>query len=162
MRNTILTCLGLLACTILTSCSSSADDFRPDTIIAMERAALDRWDHGDPGGYLDIYGPEVTYFDPFLGKRIDGLEAMRKYLEPFKGKVNVARFDMIDPKVQRRGDAAVLTFNLVSYGKKPDGGEIALARWNATKVYAKNEGQWRILHEHWSFTQPELKQPVKE
>ena len=85
----------------------------------MERTALDRWGRGDPQGYLEIYAPEVTYFDPFVEKRTDGLEAMRRYLAPITGKVKVDRYDMINPRVERRGDVAVLSYNLISYGKSP-------------------------------------------
>jgi len=45
-------------------------------IVALERAALDRWGKGDPQGYLETYADEVTYFDPVAATRIDGLEAM--------------------------------------------------------------------------------------
>ena len=160
MRDRILTALVLLACGGITSCTRAADDFQPEKIIAMERAALDRWGNGDPAGYLEIYAPEVTYFDPAVERRVDGVEAMRKYLAPFVGKIKISRYDMIGPKVQHHGDVAVLSFNLISYGKKPDGVEAALARWNSTKVYCRIEGQWKIVHEHWSFIRPELKQPV--
>src|SRR5262245_35989711 len=92
-------------------------------VIAMERAALDRWGKGDPQGYIDIFAPEMTYFDPNTEKRIDTKDAMIKYLEPIKGLVKVARFDLVDPKVQVHGPSALLTFNLKSYVKAPDGSE---------------------------------------
>ena len=41
-------------------------------IITLERAALDRWIRLDPQGYLDLQAPEVTYFDPFTERRVDG------------------------------------------------------------------------------------------
>jgi ketosteroid isomerase-like protein len=67
------------------------------------------------------------------------------------------RYDMINPVVHVEGTAAVLTFNLVNYGK-PSGSaqETVLARWNATEVYREIDGAWRITHTHWSFTQPRL------
>jgi ketosteroid isomerase-like protein len=34
-----------------------------------------------------------------------------------------------------------------------------LARWNATEVYREADGAWRIIHTHWSFTQPQLAGP---
>jgi len=45
----------------------------------------------------------------------------------------------------------------VNYGK-PTGSarETVLARWNATEVYRQANGGWRIIHTHWSFTQPQL------
>src|SRR5690348_1189131 len=35
-----------------------------ETIIAMERAALDRWAKGDPQGFFEIMASDQTYFDP--------------------------------------------------------------------------------------------------
>lgn len=67
------------------------------------------------------------------------------------------RYDMINPAVRVEGNTAVLTFNLVNYGK-PSGSteETVLARWNATEVYGQIGGMWRIVHTHWSVTQPQL------
>jgi ketosteroid isomerase-like protein len=58
--------------------------------------------------------------------------------------------------VDRAGEAAILTYNLVSYGRRADGGAV-VARWNSTAVYRLIDGRWKILHSHWSFTRPELK-----
>jgi hypothetical protein len=90
-----------------------------DELVALERSALDRWIRLDPQGYLDLQAPEVTYFDPFTEKRVDGLDAMQLRLAPMKKMkppFTHAQYDMIDPKVQRHGDVALLTFNLVNYG----------------------------------------------
>ena len=143
------------------ACTSIAQSVPPD-VIAMERAALDRWGKGDPQGYLEIMASEVTYFDPVQEKRLDGLDVMKKMLAPITGKIEVSRFDMIDPKVQPHGDSALLTFNLVSYVTAPDGKERAVARWNSSELYARVDGQWRIVHSHWSYIKPELKQAVTE
>jgi ketosteroid isomerase-like protein len=140
---------------------NAAQDGPPD-LVTLERAALDRWGKGDPQGYLDIMADEVTYFDPMQEKRVDGREAMQNVLAPLTGKVKVSRFDMIDPKVQHHGDAALLTFNLVSYVTGTDGRELAVARWNSSELYGRVAGQWRIVHSHWSYIKPELEQPVTE
>jgi uncharacterized protein (TIGR02246 family) len=129
-------------------------------IIATERAALDRWIKLDPQGYLDVYGPDVTYFDPTTDKRVDGREAMQARLAPIKNLKNPftnVRYEMIAPKVQRHGDVAVLTFNAFNYGTMPDRPETALSRWNATEVYSRIDGKWRIIHSHWSYVKPEIK-----
>lgn len=131
-------------------------------IIALERAALDRWGQGDPGGYLELYAADVTYFDPVQPARVDGRDAMTALYAPFVGQIRVDRYDLIAPMVQRHGEVAVLTFNLVSYQTAPDGREAAVARWNATAVYRRDGGAWRSIHAHWSFIQPELKAPVSE
>jgi ketosteroid isomerase-like protein len=116
-------------------------------VIEMECAALVRWGMGDPGGYLEIYAPDVVYFDPGLERRIDGLQAMTDLYEGIRGQVHFERFELINPLVQEVGDAAVLTFNYASYGA---GGEPA--RWNCTEVYRRRQGRWEIIQSHWSYT----------
>jgi hypothetical protein len=64
-------------------------------IVLLERKALDRWGKGDPGGFLDVYGAEVTYFDPLTATRIDGHQAMVDYYRPWVGKIRVARYEML-------------------------------------------------------------------
>jgi ketosteroid isomerase-like protein len=154
--------LTILPVLIAASCAPASREDVAATVIAVERGALERWGKGDPAGYLEIYAPEVTYFDPLQVKRIDGLEALRAMIAPLTGKIRVDRFDMIDPRVQHHGDVAVLTFNLLSYRMRPDGTEAVVARWNATAVYRATNGTWHSIHVHWSFIQPELKAPVSE
>ncbi len=116
-------------------------------IVAIEQAALRRWSLGDPSGFLEICDDDVVYFDPFLDRRLDGLAALTAYYESLRGKVGAARFEMLNPRVQRIGDAAVLTFNFVSYG----GNEDAL-RWNCTEVFRRRGETWKLAQTHWSFT----------
>src|SRR3989442_3779394 len=117
MRSTIMI---LIACGVLPSCERAAAPFDAEGIIALEKAALDRWGKGDPQGYLETYAPDVTYFDPTRDGRVDGLAAMKEFLNPMAGKIKIDRYEMIGPRVQRRGDVAVLTYNLVSHAKRPD------------------------------------------
>ena len=140
----------------------ASHDIVAEAVIALERGALDRWGKGDPQGYIEIYAPEVTYFDPVQEKRIDGLDALKNMLAPYAGKIRVDRFNMIDPAVQHHGEIAVLTFNLISHRTQPDGTEVTIARWNATAVYRAIQGTWKSIHVHWSYIKPELKTPVSE
>ncbi len=115
---------------------------------------------GDPQGFLEIFAGDITYFDPAVERRIDGFTALRDYLVPFTGKIHIDRYEIVEPRVQRHGDAAVLTFHLVNYERREDGTEHVLVRWNSTEAYARIEGRWRIVHTHWSYLKPELKQPL--
>jgi ketosteroid isomerase-like protein len=132
-----------------------------EELVALERSALDRWIKLDPQGYLDLQAPEVTYFDPFTERRVEGLDAMQVRLasmKKMKPPFTDPWYEMIDPKVQRHGDVALLTFNLVNYGKLPGTPERVLARWNSAEVYSRIGGTWKIIHSHWSYIQQELKQ----
>ncbi len=147
----------LSALLAVVSCTLAASDYSPEDIIALERGALDRWGKGDPEGFLELMSEDETYFDPMTEKRIDGREALRKYFAPFAGKIRIERVEIMDPKVQRQRDLAVLTFNLADYGAQFDGGPKSTARWNCTEVYQRIDGKWKIVHSHWSYTKPELK-----
>jgi ketosteroid isomerase-like protein len=140
------------------SCGRPTDDFQPETIIALERGALDRWGNGDPQGFFDIMATDQTYFDPTTAKRIDGQGALKRYFAPVTGKIRIEKYEMIDPRVQRSGDLAALTFNIVSYGAQLDGGPKATVRWNSTEVYQRLSGSWKIVHSHWSYVKPVLKE----
>jgi ketosteroid isomerase-like protein len=78
---------------------------------------------------------------------------MTDYYRPFTGKIKIARYEMIDPRVQRHGDAAVLTYNLRSEAVQPDGTQLTV-RWNSTSVYARIGREWKMIHSHWSLTAP--------
>ena len=136
----------------------SVNAWQNDAIVALERGAMDRWGKGDPGGYLDLYASDLTYFDPSQERRVDGLAALTKAFEPIRGKVKIDRYEMIAPKVQRGGSMALLTYNLVTQGQGPDGKPVT-ARWNVTAAYIQVDGRWKLAHSHFSFTRPELKTP---
>lgn len=116
-------------------------------LIAMETAALERWCRGDPSGYLEICAPDVSYFDPFLPTRLDGLPALTAHYEALRGKISAARFELLNPLVCQAGPMACLSFNFVSWG----GNEDAM-RWNCTEVYRQDDAGWRLVQTHWSFT----------
>ncbi|MGC4068970.1 MAG: nuclear transport factor 2 family protein [Polyangiaceae bacterium] len=122
-------------------------DSVPQAILALERRALERWSNGDPSGFLEISAPEVTYFDPFVPQRIDGLDALREYYEALRGKVHARSFQFVNPIVRHYESIAVLTFNFVCVLES--GTEL---RWNCTEVYRQLTEGWRIVQTHWSYT----------
>ena len=151
MRNTLVFVLALSGTVVAAVRARSADAVQSDEIISLERAALDRWGKGDPTGFLEIYAPEVTYFDAGTQRRIDGIVAITDYYRPFTGKIKVQRYEMIGPKIQRHGEVAVLTYNLRSEAVQPDGKQITV-RWNSTSVYVRTGQSWKVIHSHWSLT----------
>src|SRR5688572_17940940 len=120
MSRRFLPTLVLIIIAAAVTFGQSAAAGQADPVVALARAALDRWGKGDPGGYLELYARDVTYFDPTRDKRIDGIDAMTKILEPIRGLVKIDRYDMIAPHVHRAGDVAILTYNLVSHSRRPD------------------------------------------
>lgn len=115
------------------------------TLLALERGALDRWGQGDPSGFLEISAPQVTYFDPFLRQRMNGLAALTAYYETIRGKIRIDRYEILDPHVEVAGDMAILSFNFVSWTDQAE------QRWNCTEAYRRIGDAWRIVQTHWSL-----------
>ena len=123
-----------------------------ERIIMLERGALDCWGKGDPGGFLDLYSTDVTYFDPLTATRIDGHQAMVNYYRHWVGKIKITRYEMLNPQVVVEGGMALLTYNLVNYIQDAEGVETVASCWNSTTVYQQRGGEWKTIHSHWSFT----------
>ena len=128
-----------------------------ETILSLERSALERWNKGDVERCLEIYADDVTYFDPITDSRFDGLPAVAKYFRTvYAGKLNISRYEILNPQVITDGNLAILTYNLKNYVRTSDGSETASTPWNSTQVYRRTGDQWNVVHVHWSFT----KQPA--
>jgi ketosteroid isomerase-like protein len=137
------------------SCAARPDADDGQAIIDLERAALDRWGKGDPDGYLEIMAPEVTYFDPSTPARRDGRDALKPLLDIIRGRLSIDSFEIIEPKVIRSGDMAILSLNLISRGASFNGSPKRDAKWNITEVYRRIDGSWKIVHSHFSNTTPQ-------
>jgi ketosteroid isomerase-like protein len=152
----------LLFLFLLTACSHTRTQQEEkelaEKIISLEKSALDRWGKGDPNGYIELFASEVTYFNPFEAHRIDGFLTMRKYYGDQAGQIFIDQYEMRDPRVQIHGNTAILTYHLYNYKRQSDGTLKETTRWNSTKVYALINKEWKIIHNHWSLIQPELKQ----
>jgi hypothetical protein len=121
-----------------------------EEIINLEKAALEKWGKGDPSGFIEISAEDVVYFDPYLEKRIDNKNELISLYETIRGKIFVDSFELLNPKVQVIGDAAVLTFNYQGYVGEQ------IHKWNCTEVYAFRKNEWKIIQTHWSLTKPSL------
>ena len=158
MRRRTSLAIVFLAFAFAGSWAATAREQQADAdVIATERVALDRWIKGDPDGFLTTYAPEITYFSPTEERRVDGLPAMTALLAPVRGKLHIDRYEMLNSKVQRHGDIAVLTYQVVNYQRQQDGTERPTTRWNSTAVFRRLDGKWRTIHSHFSYTKPELK-----
>lgn len=149
---------GLFTCVILVLIGSCGKNDAGDVekiIVEKEKQLLDEWGKGHTMVFPNSSATDITYFDPTLDKRLDGLQAFSDLCKAAEGKFTIDKYEMLNPKVQVYGEIAVLTYNLVDHSKKPDGAE-QKSFWNSTEVYHKEAGGWRIVHSHWSFTKPTI------
>lgn len=132
---------------------SAKENTIEEKIINMEKAALERWYQGDPMGFIELSANDVSYFDPYLENQLDGLNALTKLYGSFRGKVQADRFEMTNIKVQATKEMAFLSYNLLAYTNN------VVDKWNGSEVYRlKPDGKWKIVHTHFSMTQPIMKE----
>ena len=149
MRRLVLSLL--LSCHvsgILLCAQGAGQDKVVAQLIAIERAALDRWAKGDTSGFIENAAPDITYFEPSAQRRVDGFDELKRRLEAIRGQFHIDRWEMLNPRVQKCAHLAVLTFNYVSWTGQSE------SRWNATEIYRKTSAGWRLMSSHWSLTQP--------
>lgn len=132
-----------------------------EDILSLEKAAMERWRNGDPWGFIEITAEEIIYMDVGQTRPVVGLEAFTAYMRQFEGKINFQRAEFIEPRVTVIGDAAVLSYNFRSTVLAPDGKIASQTPWNATEVYFRRAGQWKIVHTHWSFIRHRLPEQVE-
>jgi uncharacterized protein (TIGR02246 family) len=132
-----------------------------EMILSLEKAAMERWRHGDPWGFVELCAEDITYVDPGLTAPIRGLEEFKAYMKSLEGQVRYQGSEFIDPKVVIAGDAAVLSYNYRSSTITPEGTTISQTPWNATEVYFWRDGQWKIVHTHWSYIRHKLPPSVQ-
>ena len=119
--------------------------------VARERAALDPYfGESDTSRYANLFGDDATYFDPNSSGKIEG-DAIQKHFAAFDGQIPPWRYDILNPSVDVREGAAVFTFQLETYDV---GDDSVTSRWNTTEVHARTADGWRMIHAHWSHTEP--------
>ncbi len=124
-------------------------------LMVLESAAMERWRKGDPWGFVELYAPEITYMDSGTPSRLNGLEAMKAEYKIREGKIHYDVQEFIEPKVQVLDNTAVLTYRFFSTTLKSDGSILSRMPWFCTEVYVRKDGQWRIVHNHWSLIKGE-------
>ncbi len=137
--------MTILICALTLLCSGVPAPADPvETILAMERRAMDGWREGNPDGFLAISDSEITVFHSIFEKRLSGLEAVRAVYEGYRGRPLFDRYDVSEPKVVVTGDVAVLTYLFTT-----ENGSL-VRHWQVTEIYRHGTAGWRIIHSHFS------------
>ncbi|MEU6230908.1 nuclear transport factor 2 family protein [Streptomyces sp. NPDC047042] len=126
-----------------------------EAVLELEKSFNERWSVGANRGYLDNYAEEISCFDRVLKELIVGRDTVIAHIESLYSNPHIVRNEYRNPvvNVNDSGDFAVLAYNLDTYVLDDNGKERQLRAWNATEAYRLIDGEWRILHSHWAFTQ---------
>jgi hypothetical protein len=143
LRKTFPAVAGVIVLSMAPGWTSSEADPAGE-FLALERQVMDGWLKGDPDPQLAISDPQITYIHDVVGKRLDGIAALKGLYEQYRGVPLFDRYELLSPKVQVTGDVAVVTYQLAQHNGS------ATRYWNGSQIYRKNRDGWRIIHAHWS------------
>lgn len=118
-------------------------------IIDLERIALAQFGRGEIDGPLALCDDQITYFDPYLERRIEGRNALAAHYESARGESQYALFDLLDPRVQVQGDTGILTYVLET--KAATDTPSQETRWKVTAIYHLFDEGWRVVHSHFAL-----------
>lgn len=155
--NRFIVGLGCVATALLASQAAFAGD---DPKVAAEVMALARgqWAAEAAGKSVAEQGVSIaddyTEFNPDFPVRLDGKALVdRLYEAQMRSGDKTLVGDMQNAKVQVYGDVAILTYNYVGVTQKKDGTTMPnLAK--STRVYAKMNGQWKLVHANFAPVMP--------
>jgi len=117
------------------------------TILTLERQALDGWAKGVPADFCKNFAVDATYFDDIGAHvRLDSIEEIKSYFKSLDGKIPQHKYELEDTKVQVYGDIAILTLHYHSFTLDNESGII----WKATSVYKFNKDKWQVIHANWT------------
>ena len=151
MKKVIFRFIMLMGIIILPSISYSQSNTNQqvaDEIIGMVKA---QWaaQAADPGNVAEGFknvADDYTEFNGDYSTRIDSKSTSMALAEP-AGKAPGRRVaaEMLNPKVQVYGDAAILSYNFAGLIKNKDG-ELKPTKAKSTRVYVKQNGKWKMVH----------------
>jgi len=127
---------------------AAAEEAAEREILATEREAMEGWRRGDPDPLLRTLDPQITYIHVVTNGRLEGVAAVKALLDTYRGRPLFDSYEIVEPRVQGSGDTYVLTYRCVTRN-----GTVT-RRWNATQIYRRTQGAWRVLHTHWSALPP--------
>ena len=117
-----------------------------DEIIALAKAQWSADIAKDTDKAVSFLADDYTEFNSDYPTRLDGKKlnaTLNKAADEGAAKTLVA--DMANAKVQVYGDVAILTYNFIGSGMTVDG-EIEPNLAKSTRVYAKIDGAWKLVH----------------
>ena len=95
---------------------------------------------------MTMLAEDYTEFNGSFPTRVDGKEMSGRLWEPqLDGAGTVVAAEMANAKVQVYGDVAILTYNYHGLSKNKDG-EVEPSLAKSTRVYAKMDGEWKLVH----------------
>jgi ketosteroid isomerase-like protein len=119
-----------------------------EKLVQLENEQVQAFNSADVGRILGYFDSQLVGFSSTRHARLQGLDSLRETFEYYLHEADKVEYQVSEPEVQMLGDAAVVTFYwLVTLHHDGRRREI---EGRGSHVYAKRDGDWKIVHEHFS------------
>ncbi len=118
-----------------------------ETLLSLTRELLQAMFARDAEAYKTRCVSDMSAWEWYIAPyRVDGVEFHLTLIEG-GGNGAPSRIDLLTPRVQMYGDAAIVTYTLLkttlTETQPPE-----FARVNETRVFVKQDGAWKMAHLH--------------
>jgi len=122
-----------------------------DEIVAVTMRMLNAMHERDVDAYRECCTVDVSAFEWYIAPyRVDTID-FHLSLIAAGGNGAPTRLDLLTPRVQAYGDTAIITYTLLKTFAEP-GIPATFKTTNETRVFAKVDGAWKMVHLHKSPT----------
>lgn len=116
-------------------------------LLLITQRILEAMYAGDTDAYAALVAEDVSANEYYIAPyRVDGLSF---HLDLIAAGANGAptRLDLLSPRVQLYGDTGVVTYTLLKTTISSDGAA-TFSTINEARVFAKIDGNWKMVHLH--------------
>ena len=117
-----------------------------DTILRIERDAWEAVKNKNIDALSDYFTDDASMFGEGQAYRIRGKADLLRAMADWINRTDLTSYQMLDPQVQVLGNTALLTYYFSVSGTS--GGREFTQSGKISMVYVKQDGKWRVLHEH--------------
>lgn len=123
----------------------------PEDLLSLTQRLLDSIAQADWQTYNALCDPTLTAFEPeALGHLVEGMKFHEFYFNLGAPK-SPRNTTMLAPSVRMMGDAAVVAYTRIVQKLNAEGRPESVA-FNETRIWHKQNGEWKHVHFHRSAT----------
>ena len=140
--------IGVISTPSISFSQANSNQQVADEIVSMVKAqwAAEIADPSNMTAMFKDFADDYTEFNGEFATRLEGKSLNMRLSEPAGKDPNRTMVsEMLNPKVQVYGDVAILSYNYAGISKNKDG-EMKPNRAKSTRVYAKLDGKWKLVH----------------
>jgi ketosteroid isomerase-like protein len=117
-------------------------------ILALEEEQVKAFNDGDEKKFLTFFDPDLTGFSSTQHMRLASLGELTKTFQYYQSQASAIEYVISDPCIKIYSNTAILTFYWAVYFK--DEKKKKPIKGRGTHVYLERNGEWKIIHEHFS------------